>query len=227
MASKQAAAPVAAAAAPAAPPRPTCKAVRRGYGRYPNLARIHPQGCKLRSTVRRYPGPGGILGGQLYRTIKTNKRGQIKTKIKEKGSRAIFNVTYYGPPGQAGAGMTEAFIWGTSVGNQRVVFGLHCGLLVARKWGLIKPNGDLDDYTTTHNSFATRIPVSGRPPYINNSTKPARVFRGVEVEVDHPIQSGRVYQITVDVQVSANALPILGVQAIRKLRKKGLSVAFT
>jgi hypothetical protein len=167
------------------------------------------------------------LGGQLYRTVKTNKRGQIKTKIKEKGSRAIFNVTYYGPPGQAGAGMTEGFIWGTSVGDQSVVFGLHCGLLVARKWGLIKPNGDLDDYTATYNSVAIRIPVSGRPPYINNSTKPARVFRGVEVEVDHITNSGRVYQITVDVQVSANALPILGVQAIRKLRKKGLSVAFT
>ena len=214
------------APAAAAPPRPTCKAVRRGYGRYPNLARIHPQGCKLRSTVRRYPGPGGILGGQLYRTVKTNKRGQIKTKIKEKGSRAIFNVTYYGPPGQAGAGMVEGFIWGTSVGDQSVVFGLHCGLLIARKWGLIKPNGSLDDSTTTHNSVAISIPVSGRPQHISNSRKPARVFRGVEVEVDHNTCHG-VYQITVDVQVSANALPILGVQAIRKLRKQGLSVAFT
>ena len=222
MASKQA------APAAAAPARKTCKAVRRGYGTHPNLARIHPKGCKLRSTVS-YTPPMNMMGlGGGYRITKTNKRGQTKRKIKERSGRAVFNVTYYGPPGQAGAGQAEGFIWGTSVGDQSTVYGLHCGLIIARKWGLLSPNGGLNDYTTTYNSTAIRIPNTYRPPgpHISSSTKPARVFRGVSVQVDHNDLMGSVYQLTTDIQVSANALPILGVPAISQLRKQGLSVSF-
>ena len=108
MASKQAAAPAAAPAPTSAPP--TCKAVRCGYGRYPNLARIHLEGCKLRSTVT-YTPPMNMMGlGGGYRTTKRNKRGQIKRKLYETNDRAIFDVTLPAPAGSAGVGTTSEFI---------------------------------------------------------------------------------------------------------------------
>ena len=47
------------------------------------------------------------------------------------------------------------FIWGTSVGGNA---GLHCGLIIARTCGLLRPNGGLNDFTTTYSSVATTVP---------------------------------------------------------------------
>ena len=200
----------AAAAAPApasAAPRPTCKAVRRGYGRYPNLARIHPEGCKLRRTVSIMP-PMNMMGlGGGYRTVRTNKRGQIKRKLYTKNDRAIFDVTLPAPAGSAGVGITHEFIWSTSAGREA---DLQCGLIRARSWGLLRPNGGgLNDFTSKYSSVATTIP---------SINKPARLFKNVTVEVLHDdLPPGSVYTIICSIQVSANAYPLIGVGAIGQI----------
>jgi hypothetical protein len=156
----------------------------------------------------------GLGGG--YRTVRTNKRGQIKRKIKETNDRAIFDITLPAPAGSAGVGITNEFIWNTSAGREA---DLQCGLIIARSWGLLRPNGGgLNDFTSKYSSVATTI---------TSINKSARFFKNVTVEVSHDdLPPGSVYTITCSIQVSANAYPLIGVGAIAKLRKQGLSVTF-
>jgi hypothetical protein len=155
----------------------------------------------------------GLGGG--YHITKRNKRGQIKRKNYERKDRAIFDVTLPAPAGSAGVGITHPFIWETGVGRKA---DLHCGLIIAKTWGLLIPNGGINDFTTTYSSVATTVP---------NLNKPARVFKDVTVEVSHDdLPPGSVYEITISIQVSANAYPLIGVGAIAKLRKQGLSMSF-
>ena len=207
-----------AAAAAASPipavPRPTCKAVRRGYGAYPNLARIHPRGCKLRSTVS-YAAPYNMMGGGGgYHITKRNKRGQVKYKLKNTMNRELVDVTLPAPAGSAGGGVTHGFIWDSGSGG---FAGLLCGLVFARTWGLFTPGGNLNDYTTIYN---------GTPSTVPNLNRPIRIFNNSKVDVSHVNLPGRVFSIVTDITVGANMQPRLGASGIANLRKQGLRVVF-
>ena len=89
--------------------KPTCKAVKRPGQRG---ARIHPKGCKIRSTVQ---GDGTIQ--------RTNKRGQPKQKVK--ATTRNFKVTV------SRNNHSKQFIWDTGAMTTSINYKL------AKRWKLL------------------------------------------------------------------------------------------
>ena len=169
--------------------RPTCKAVVRAGQ---NGARIHPRGCQVR---QRISADGS--------SIRRNKQGQIKRKIKTTGRELAVAVSR--------SGYSHQFIWDTGAVLNT------CGVVLARRWGLLRPSGGIH---ATTGAFTTRR-MNVRTA--NDQTLPARKFENVPITVSY---GGHNYQITTDIIVLLNGNSLLGVNAIRLLRRQGLSVSF-
>ena len=105
--------------------RPTCKAVVRAGQ---NGARIHPRGCQVR---QRISADGS--------SIRRNKQGNIKRKIKTTGRDLAVAVSR--------SGYSHQFTWDTGAMVNT------CGVVLARRWGLLRASGGIHATTGT---FATR-----------------------------------------------------------------------
>ena len=169
--------------------RPTCKAVVRAGQRG---ARIHPRGCQIRQRI----DASGV-------STKRNKRGNVKRKIKSTGREVVVSVSR--------AGFSHQFTWDTGAMTNT------CGVVVARRWGLLSPAGGIDDTTGTFTSSRTNVKVA------NDQVIAARQFENVPITVSH---GGQDYQITTRITVFLNGSSLLGVPGIRLLRRQGLSVSF-
>ena len=179
--------------------RKTCKVVLRSY-EGTRGARIHPEGCKVRSVARR---PDRIR--------KYNKRGVRKRKMKTNVGDDRFKV-FVGKGGMPWATSKE-FLWDTGAQPD-----LMCGYRIARAWGILVPGGSINNPTGTYPSTsASIIGASGVPI-------PTRQFRNFPIEIQWRGQTYGPFNVTVSVY--RNAPAILGAPSIAKLRKLGLSVSF-